>query len=381
MTPEEYAAAAAVIAAATAVFVQKVAQFFMQPLLSVTGWVNMLEFMYPFVEQKRRESAELARTFYDSQRAEVYPELPRHDVLLETYSFETFVKDMEPARKGMQAQESTQAAVTRTVMLAVRDVETAGRRQIIRAVETDQPVADEIRRERASWTEEDLKEIRQLAGLEKLERQTWGGQTVPQELRVEHPKSSRVQGWARVATGRETCAWCLMLISRGPVGKKSDEPYGSAANAGVREKDTPLGEDPVILDDEDIIEMFEADPANYFEDIEPFMDEWHTGCDCKVVPVFDVMAWTGRDEAKRAKKYWKDATKAAKKELRKNPDKTYYAREESEKASEEAGERVVIRYDVDLNRETINQLRQMIDQGKITTDWAAISLTSSPLAA
>ena len=52
----------------------------MQPLLSLTGWVNMLEFMYPFVEQKRRESAELARTFYDLQRAEVYPELPRQTI-------------------------------------------------------------------------------------------------------------------------------------------------------------------------------------------------------------------------------------------------------------------------------------------------------------
>jgi hypothetical protein len=352
VTPEEYAAAAAVIAAATAVFVQKVAEYFMQPLLSLTGWVNMLEFMYPFVEQKRRESAELARTFYDSQRAEVYPELPRHDVLLETYSFETFVRDMEPARKGMQAQESNQAAVTRTVMYAVRDVETAGRRQIIKAVDSDTGVAEQVAVEREQYI---------------VERK--GGRN-----RVR--KVSRVQGWARVATGRETCAWCLMLISRGPVGKKSDEPYGSAANAGVRKK-----VDGEMLTDDDVIAMWEDDPEDYFKDIKPFMEEWHVGCDCKVVPVFDAKNWVGRDEAKRAKKYWNDASKAAKEELEKNPDKTYYARAESEEASEGKDERVVIRYDVDLNRETINQLRQMIDQGKITTDWAAISLTSSPLAA
>jgi hypothetical protein len=352
VTPEEYAAAAAVIAAATAVFVQKVAEFFMSPLLSLSGWVSMLEFMYPFVEQKRRESAELARTFYDSQRAGVYPELPRHDVLLETYSFETFVRDMEPARKGMQAQESSQAAVTRTVMLAVRDVETAGRRQIIRAVETDNGVAEQVAVEREQYV------VERKGGRNRIR------------------KVSRVQGWARVATGRETCAWCLMLISRGPVGKKSDEPYGSAANAGLSKK-----VDGEMLTDDDVIAMWEDDPEDYFKDIEPFMEEWHTGCDCKVVPVFDAKNWVGRDEAKQAKKYWKKASKRAREELANNPDKTYYARADSEEASEGKDERVVIRRDVDLNREAINQLRQMIDQGEITTDWAAISLTSSPLAA
>lgn len=352
MTPEEYAAAAAVIAASTAVFVKKVAEFFMAPFLSAAQWVNLLQFLYPFVEQKRRESAELARTFYDLQRAEVYPELPRHDVLLEPYSFETFVKDMEPARRGLQAQDSNQAAVTRLVMHAVRDVETAGRRQIIRSVETDTGVAEQVAVEREQYV---------------VERK--GGRN-----RVR--KVSRVQGWARVATGRETCSWCLMLVSRGPVGKKSDEPYASAANAGVRKE-----VDGEMLTDDDVIAMWEDDPENYFADIKPFMDEWHVGCDCKVVPVFDVKNWVGRDEAKRAKKYWKEASKRAREELGDNPDKTYYARAESEKASKGKDDRVVIRYDVDLNRETINQLRQMIDHGEITTDWAAISLSSSPLAA
>jgi hypothetical protein len=353
VTPEEYAAAAAVIAAATAVFVQKVAEYFMQPLLSLTGWVNMLEFMYPFVEQKRRESAELARTFYDSQRAEVYPELPRHDVLLESYSFETFVKDMEPARKGMQAQESNQAAVTRLTMLAVRDVETAGRRQIIKAVETDQPVEEIVKRGRIQLTEDELREFRQLAGLEKIERQTWGGQTILENLTVQREVFEPVQGWARVATGRETCAWCLMLVSRGPV-------YDNAASAGLQ---------PGGLEDEDVVDMFEADQENYFDDLTPHMDEWHVGCDCKIVPVFDKKNWVGKDEAKKALKYWNKASKRAKKELLANPDKQYYSRKDGEWQ------------DTDLNREAINQLRQMIDAGEISTDWAAISLTSSPLAA
>jgi hypothetical protein len=87
------------------------------------------------------------------------------------------------------------------------------------------------------------------------------------------------------------------------------------------------------------------------------------------VPVFDKKNWVGKDEAKKALKYWNKASKRAKKELLANPDKQYYSRKDGEWQ------------DTDLNREAINQLRQMIDQGKITTDWAAISLTSSPLAA
>lgn len=356
LTPEEYAARQAVIAAATAVFVQKVAEYFTAPMLSAAQWVNLLQFLFPFVEQKHRESAELARTFYDSQRAEVYPDLPRHDVLLQSYSFETFVKDMEPARKGMQAQDANPAAVTRLVMHAVRDVETAGRRQIIRSVETDKAVEKEVvrrKQELIKFTPDELKELRQLAGLEKIDRQTWGGQTLREDIKVQRQVYEPVKGWARVATGRETCSWCLMLVSRGPV-------YENAASAGLQAGG---------LEDEDVVDMFNADQANYFDDLAPHMDEWHTGCDCKVVPVFDLKDWVGRDEAKRALKYWKKATKRAKKELLKDPDKQYYSRKDGEWQ------------DTDLNREAINQLRQMIDQGEITTDWAAISLSSSPLAA
>lgn len=353
MTPEEYAASAAVIAAATAVFVQKVAEYFTAPFLSAAQWVNLLEFLFPFVEQKRRESAELARRFYDFQRAEVYPELPRHDVLLESYSFETFVKDMEPARKGMQAQDANKSAVTRLVMHAVRDVETAGRRQIIKAVETDRPVELKVKQQReglVKFTEDELKELRQLAGLEQIERSTWGGQTIREDIKVQRTVYEPVKGWARVATGRETCSWCLMLVSRGPV-------YENAASAGIY-KDG--------LEDEEVADMFQADQENYFDDLEPHMDEWHTGCDCKIVPVFDLKDWVGKDAEKQALKYWKKATKRAKKELLNNPDKEYYSRKDGEWLP------------TDLNRETINQLRSMIDNGEITTDWAAISLSSSP---
>lgn len=356
MTPDEYAGRQAVIAAATAVFVQKVAQWFTAPLLGPAEWLNLLQFLFPFVEQKRRESAELARTFYDFQRAEVHPELPRHDVLLEASSFEFFVRDMEPVRLGMQAQESSPGAVTRLTMQAVRDVENAGRRQIIRSVESDKPVAKKVAasREKLKFdpeTKQDLLDL--LAGGANVDRPTWGGQTLTEkQTSIQRYRTDLVQGWARVATGRETCSWCLMLISRGPK-------YVGAEKAGVYD----------YLQDDEVAAMYKADPEGFLTDIEPHMDEWHTGCDCKVVPVFDKADWVGETAAKKARGYWKDATKKARAELRENPDKQYYSRKDEEWQ------------DTDLNRETINQLRKMIENGEITTDWAAISLDSPPLAA
>ena len=362
MNADEYAAQQAAIAAATALFVQQVAGWFAAPLLSATEWLNMLQFLYPFVEQKRRESAELARTFYDFQRAEVHPELPRHDVPLEPYTFDWFVRDMEPARQGMQVLDAPKSAVTRVTLHAVRDVENAGRRQIIHAVETDKAVENEVRQQRrvlAKLSPEDVKQLRQLAGLEPMDRATWGGQTVPDQIKVARPQSALVRGWARVATGRETCSWCLMLISRGPTGEKGGSLYQDVATAGVYD----------YLTDEDVVAMYKADPANYFDDLAPHMDEWHTGCDCKVVPVFDVVNWPGKEAAGKARGHWREASKRAKKELRDNPDKQYYSFKDGEWQ------------DTDLNREAINQLRKMIDSGEISTDWAAISLDSPQIAA
>ena len=41
------------------------------------------------------------------------------------------------------------------------------------------------------------------------------------------------------------------------------------------------------------------------------MDEWHPGCDCKVVPVFDYREWPGKAEAAEALEKWNQATTEA----------------------------------------------------------------------
>src|SRR5690606_13190849 len=129
------------------------------------------------------------RRFYDSQRAQHHPDLPRNDRPLEGTTFEKFVENMDPARERMQQADTRGDALTHLTLRAVREVENAGRQQIIHAVEND-------------------------------------------------PEPRVLRGWARVATGRETCAWCLMLISRGPT-------YVRAETAGLD------------LDTEHALELFE----------------------------------------------------------------------------------------------------------------------------
>jgi hypothetical protein len=71
-------------------------------------------------------------------------------------------------------------------------------------------------------------------------------------------------GWARVPTGERTCAFCWMLASRGP-------DYGTETSAGGK-------------------------------------NDWHDGCNCAVVPVFDRDTWDGRDTFLAARRRWNTAT-------------------------------------------------------------------------
>lgn len=124
-----------------------------------------------------------------------------------------------------------------------------------------------------------------------------------------------VKGWARVAHGEKTCAWCLMLISRGPV-------YRDTYNAG--------------LDVQDHVAIQMYDNGEKFSDGE--MNEWHPGCDCSVVPVFDTRDWPGREEAERALELWKEADKEARRIIENDPELTLS----------------------NLNREAINALRRRL---------------------
>ncbi|AGT14264.1 hypothetical protein ADZZY_15 [Mycobacterium phage Adzzy] len=244
-----------------------------------------MQYLFPEVQRRYAEAAALGRDFYDSQRALHHPELPRNERLQSELQWEWFVRNMQPARKDMSQADSPQSAVTKLTLTAVREVEMAGRRQIIGAVKND-------------------------------------------------PVQQIVQGWARVATGRETCAWCLMLISRGPE-------YTSTDSGGLH------------LDTETVVDLWDeagGDLAKFRKETKPHIEEWHTGCDCLVVPVFDVENWIGKAAQERATQLWIDAGKEASRLI-----------ESGEARSN------------NMNKETLNALRRRLSRGEITVPNYALA--------
>jgi hypothetical protein len=226
MDVEEYAALQAEITAALVTNMIRLVNLFRAPRLSLLDWRRLLELLFPFVQEARRKSAELGRRFYDEQRELHHPDLPLNEVFLGEYEFEWFVEAMTPSRQRFLEPGATEEEVAEIVLRATKEVENGGRKRI-------------------------------------------------------------VQGWARVATGRETCEFCLTMISRGPV-------YRSARSAGLRASDA---------DAQDLWDR--GDEAAMDE----LMRRWHPGCDCKVVPVFDKQNWPGMEEADKALEVWKQYTK------------------------------------------------------------------------
>ena len=353
MTPEEYAARQAVITAAVAAAVYQIAQFWSAVVITPAEWIRLLRFLWPEVQQRRRESAQLARDFYDSQRATYFPQLPRQPIDLQGSDFGVFVKNMEPVRAKMSMADSPRDAVTMMSLLVVREVENAGRRQIIQAVKDDDAVAEAIQtpvipegRRTLPFTDAQKNELLAILDSGKpRDRATWGGQTVEEPANLRNTRrqiatagrSNLVRGWARVATGDETCGWCLMLVSRGPV-------YLEAATAGLNRND------------ESAIDMFrESDIETYGIDTAEFMEEWHTGCDCKVIPVFKTDDWEnsrfGR-AAQFALNLWNDASADAEREMEKRGTRVHLT-------GKNKGD------DITFNEEAILALRRRLYAGDI----------------
>ena len=300
---EQKAAVAAVVSTAAAL-----AAMYGVQLLTLAGWRKLLEALFPLVAQQRTASAMSARRFYDAQRRINFPTVLQHDIELPATTWDGFVQAMEPARREVVKQVRMSAAkgdpvvpdkIARPVVLqTAKVVQDAGRDTIVKAAETDQipDVVDNLERE-----------LKDAVRIEK--RAAWGGNTydveVPdkptrKDLDTDYAKAAtKIVGWARVATGDETCGWCWMLVYRGPV-------YTDAASAGL---DNPV-------DDIDALE--ELGTTNGSQDLKTLqvaarghMTEWHPGCDCIAVPVFDRDNWVGRDTRLRALEDWEAASSAA----------------------------------------------------------------------
>lgn len=234
MTAEEYAALQAAIVAAMISQLMQLASILQLPTpLTIYDWSQFLDLLFPIVDSAHVQSAALGRQFYDDQRAENFPNEPRHDQLLESYDRDWFEEALTPELEQFLSEGLSDDVLTRLALRASKEVENAGRRQVMHAVQSDSP---------------------------KI-----------------------VQGWARVATGRETCEFCLTMISRGPV-------YTSAVGAGLDLADTPAQE------------LWERGDQKAMQAL---MHRWHPGCDCLVVPVFDRRNWPGRDEYIKASEIWR----------------------------------------------------------------------------
>ena len=140
----------------------------------------------------------------------------------------------------------------------VRHVEEAGRQIIVDAVEPEPEVVDTTVTEQARENV-DVETPPILEAVPEPEP----------EPREEATDSSRPVAWARVLTGAEDCAFCVMLASRGAV-------YKSKATA-ERTEDNPF-------------------------------QKYHDNCDCVAVPVYTSKAWPGKDEAENLYKFWLQAT-------------------------------------------------------------------------
>ena len=131
-------------------------------------------------------------------------------------------------------------------------VESAARETVTRAVEDGREPADD--EEAEHWSPNALS---------------------PDEWDDADLDGERALSWARVLTGAENCAFCVMLASRGPVYSGPDE----AGRMEATEK---------------------------WPDAKGYINSYHDNCDCEVVPIYDFSDWPGRDSYAALEKWYQE---------------------------------------------------------------------------
>ena len=263
-------------------FVLQLGRLWLLPGLTPQAWLQFLQAIFPEVQKLRREASLHARAFFDVEKRHHFPESDRFDQHLLNYDFRDFVRDMEPSRKNFSRERAPESALVEVAGRVVRNIENGGRRQLIQMVynENTEPVDEPVR----VFTDETPVEI---------VRRELEGRRSPAGFDRFRSRGRTVKGWARVATGAETCDFCLTMISRGPV-------YFSSETAGF------TGHDDAMLDAFDDLPFEE-----YLDFTGEHIEEWHDNCDCRVVPVFDTRDWPGRDQYLIAQEMWVEASREA----------------------------------------------------------------------
>lgn len=223
-------------------------QQFVRGYMTAREWNDMMHVTYRVMKPYRDEGTALAREFYDSNRAEQLPDKDRHDIFTDDFYPERWYREaMLPVYQKLQDGAREEDAVEEAVARVTKVYEDAQRRTLIQGIteDTGQPI----------------------------------------------------RGFARFDPRPPTCAFCTMMISRGPVYIAKGE--GSTAG-------WPFGSERLekyILDDKP-------------DKINELMNKWHPKCTCIVVPVYKYDNYPSQEQEKEAFEIYKKARKKVASKLR-----------------------------------------------------------------
>jgi hypothetical protein len=213
---------------------------FLTPFITPRAWVDFNRVMFRVIKQHRDEATELAREFYDDNRAAQLPDAPRHDIFKDDHYEEKWLREtMQPVYHNLIKTRNVEGAVQDATNRAVKVVEDGARRTILHGVDTD--------------------------------------------------TSRPIRGFARFDPRPPTCAFCTMMISRGPV-----YAHDTAGFSGSQESAAELWRD------------------NDTDAMNQMMNRWHPGCTCIAVPVYKFSGYPTERQEEQALKIYNAARKRAK---------------------------------------------------------------------
>lgn len=218
------------------------------PEMTRTRWEALMRLTYRVMKPYRDEATTLAREFYDDNRAAQTGDDTRHNIYKDDhYPLEWMEEALEPTLRDLQKTGNVDAAVVDISQRLTKVVEDGARRTILRGVETD----------------------------------------VRMTVR-----------WARFDPRPPTCAFCTMMISRGPV-------YQDAESAGFDRDDESAEE---IMQNVDVTRVSKKDA----EELSKLMNRWHPGCTCVAVPIYKFKGYPTQSQERDAMKLYEKARKRVK---------------------------------------------------------------------
>lgn len=212
---------------------------FLTPSITPRAWGDFMRVVYRIMIPFREEATQLAREFYDDNRHAQLPKAPRHDIFTDDNYPEQWMREtLKPTLDNFMKTRDVDAAFHDLSNRVIKVVEDGARRTIIQGVASD----------------------------------------TEQEIR----------GFARFDPRPPTCAFCTMMISRGPV-----YAHDTAGFVGSKESAASLWAD------------------NDTDAMNEMMNRWHPGCTCVAVPVYKLSGYPTEKQEDEAFDIYKAARKRA----------------------------------------------------------------------